>query len=186
MQPNSLSSYWELSIAVSLRLHRGELTVIQRGLDSNSRMQRRCCPPYLLFKKKKKKRGKDLYIIFSHVPFLNAQCCQPATNQWCEPLRLLVPIRVPCDKFIILCLISGSTVRLMFYLLSKSTALLCKFYLTQTEDYRTKSVLIESSCGVEPSGSLSSHVDLYLQSLPCALTPSPLSSNLLQVEDLPL
>lgn len=89
-----------------------------------------------------KKWGQDLFIFFSHMPFLNEQLRQSAVSKRCESLRLLVPIRVPCDKFIILCLISGSTVRLMFYLLSKSTALLCKLYLTQPEDCKTKGVLV--------------------------------------------
>lgn len=136
-------------------------------------------------------RDRIFLLFFSHMPFLNAQLLQAAISESCEPLRLLVPIRVPCDKFIILCLISGSTVRLMFYLLSKSTALLYKLYLTQPEDCKTKGVLVlwvlvcrgrakracsvpESSCRAEPT------------ELPCALTPGPLSSNLLHVEEAPL
>lgn len=71
---------------------------------------------------------------------------QSAINQCWEPLELLVPVRVPCDKFIILCLISRATVRLMSYLLSKGTVLLCKLYLTQTEDLETKAVWSRSPC----------------------------------------
>lgn len=99
-------------------------------------------------------------------------CPQSAINQGWEPLRLLVPIRAPCDKFIILCLISRATVRLMSYLLSKGTVLLCKLYLTQTEDLKTKAVW-----------SRSPRAERSLQRLSQPVS-SPLSSNLLQVESL--
>lgn len=140
MQPHSLSSYWELGSAIRWKLPIWELTVIQPSLDLNSRIQRRYCTPYLLFKNIKS--GDRIFLLFfPHTPFLNAQLRQSAINKYREPPRLPAPIRVPCDKFIILRLLSGSTVRLMFYLLSRSTALLYKLYLTQTEDCKTKGVL---------------------------------------------
>lgn len=163
-----------------------ELTVIPHSLDLNSRIQRRCCPPYLLFKKIKSGPRIFLFFFLPHAIF-KCTVTPVHVNKDCEPLRLPVPIRVPCDKFIILCLISGSTVRLMFYLLSQSTALLYKPYLTQTEDCKTKGVLALWDLAQSPAcRSSSPPVEQSPRSSPYALTPSPLSSNLLQVEESPL
>lgn len=101
-------------------------------LDLNARMCRKrfaliCCSKIVKDSEKQElyfllHTGK--YRVIPNLPLTDAViylCC-------------LFPLKLSCDKFIILYVISRSTVRLMFYLLSKNTVLLYKLcYLTQME-----------------------------------------------------